>query len=184
MSKKKTADPGLDAVVDGLKESYGQGLGVPAPGPRFRPGHVRYGGRKPGTLNKRTRLAVEICESYDFHPCAMLVTVILTGKLPNPDGTFAEVDTAGRLDALKAICPFVMPRLQASATQISGPNDGPIELARANTELERAMASPGGVEIIQRAALLLSGQPDAPPARICPGPDDERARETEERRGV
>ena len=165
MSKKKTAtaDPELQAMVDGLKKSYDQRPGTPALGPGFRPGHLRFGGRKHGSLNKRTRQAVEICESYDFHPASLLITIILTGKLPNPDGTTVDIDAAGRLDALKALCPYVMPRLQANSVAVSGPDEGPIELARVNTELERAMSTPGGVEIIQRAALLMAAQ-DAPPA--------------------
>ena len=55
-------------------------------------------------------------------------------------------------------------RIEYSGTTvqtISGPNEGPIELARASGDLDRAMAAPGGVEIIQRAALLIAGQPDA-----------------------
>lgn len=182
MSKKKTADPELQAMVDGLKKSYGHGPGTPALGPPgFRPGHLRVGGRKPGSQNKRTRQAVEICESYDFHPAALLITIILTGKLQNSDGTTVDIDAAGRLDALKALCPYVMPRLQANSVAVSGPEEGPIELARASSELDRAMAVPGGVEIIQRAALLLAGQPDAAPAPAIHASDDEREREKAER---
>jgi hypothetical protein len=175
-NKNKIADTeSLAMMVNGLKRT---------------PGHLKFGGRVKGSLNKRTRQAIEICEAMDFHPAALLATVVLTGKLPNPDGTTVEIDATGRMDALKALCPYVMPRLQA--TQVTGKDDGPVELARATTELERAMATPGGVEIIQRAALLIAGQPDTlpapapddgakPPARLCPGPDDEREREKEER---
>jgi hypothetical protein len=94
------------------------------PATAFKSGHPRLGGRRPGSLNKRTRRAIEICEAYDFHPAAVLIAVIQTGKLPNPDGSFAEVDIAGRMDALKTLCPYVMPRLQA--TQHSNDPEAPI----------------------------------------------------------
>ena len=166
-NKNKIADTeSLAMMVNGLKRT---------------PGHLKFGGRVKGSLNRRTRQAIEICEAMDFHPAALLATVVLTGRLPNPDGTTVEIDATGRMDALKALCPYVMPRLAANSVAVSGPDEGPIELARVNTELERAMSTPEGVEIIQRAALLIAGQPDALPAPAIHAPDDEREREKAER---
>jgi hypothetical protein len=82
--------------------------------------------------------------------------------MPNEDGTETVVTSELRFAAGKEAAGYLIPKV--SAVQISGPNEGPIELARANTDLDRAMAAPGGVEIIQRAALLIAGQPDALPA--------------------
>ena len=75
-----------------------------------------------------------------------------------------------KIDISKSLAGFFYPKLNAQ--QITGPNEGPIELARASSELERAMATPGGVEIIQRTALLIAGQPDALPAPAIHAPDN------------
>jgi hypothetical protein len=108
---------------------------------------------------KRSLEAKEIAEQMGFHVVTFLVRAANEGVMLNPDGTETVLDAAMRLDAGKAVAPYLTPKLIAQT--ISGPNEGPIELARANTELDRAMAAPGGVEIIQRAALLIAGQPDA-----------------------
>jgi hypothetical protein len=147
MTKKQTATSELQATADGLKKTYGQSS-TPA---GFKIGHPRLGGRKPGSQNKRTRQAIEICEAMDFHPAALLATVVLTGKLPNPDGTTVEIDASGRMDALKALCPYVMPRLQA--TQVTGKDDGPIAVA--TLDISRIMADPALVEQAQNIALAL-----------------------------
>lgn len=153
MNKKQTTESELTATVDGLKQSY-IASETSAAGPGFKPGHARIGGRKQGSQNKRTRQAIEICESYDFHPVATLITVITTGKLPNADGTFAEVDTPGRLDALKSLCPYVMPRLQS--TQVTGKDDGPIEVEN-GFDINVLMADPASIELAQALALKLAG---------------------------
>lgn len=140
------------------------------PGAAMVPSRPRYGGRKPGSPNKRTRQAIEICEAYDFHPVATLIAVITTGRLPNSDGTFAEVDTAGRMDALKALCPYVMPRLQA--TQVTGKDDGPVAVA--NFDVAQLMANPDAVKAAQDLALMLVGADrPAPGQRVLPPGDRE-----------
>jgi hypothetical protein len=86
------------------------------------------GGRKVGSPNKRTRHALEICEELDFHPAAFLATIAMTGLMPNADGTSTPVSTEERLKAGVALCPFIMPRLQATQTQITGKDEGPIQV--------------------------------------------------------
>lgn len=73
-----------------------------------------------------------------------------------------------KIDICKSLAGFFYPKLNAQ--QITGPNEGPIEVARANTELERALATPEGVEAAQKLALLMA-QADTPPApaRLSPG---------------
>ncbi len=108
----------LDDKIQTLKSTA-------VPGPSgFQPGHARVGGRRPGSLNKRTKRVLEVCVEMDFHPAATLISIITTGKLPNADGTSIDIDVAGRLDALKTLCPYVMPRLQA--TQLSGDPEAPL----------------------------------------------------------
>lgn len=164
MTKKQTANAEMQATADGLKKTYGQ----PGTGAGFKIGHPRLGGRKPGSQNKRTRQAIEICEAMDFHPAALLATVVMTGKLPNPDGTTVDIDAAGRMDALKAICPYVMPRLQA--TQVTGKDDGP--LAVATLDISRILADPALVEQAQNLALaMVDADRNPAPARILPPGD-------------
>ncbi len=123
----------------------------------------RLGGRQPGSLNKRTKAAIEICESYDFHPVATLITVITTGKLPNADGTFADVDTPGRMDALKSLCPYVLPRL--AQTALTGKDAGP--LAVATLDMTRILADPALVLQAQNLSLAMTDADREPaPARI------------------
>jgi hypothetical protein len=131
----------------------------------FQPGHPRCGGRKKGSLNKRTRQAIEICEAMDFHPASLLATVIMTGKLPNPDGTTTDIDAAGRLDALKALCPYVMPKLQA--TQVTGKDEGPVNLQ--TVDIAKILADPSlakaAVDLAMKMALAeAADQPAIEPA--------------------
>jgi hypothetical protein len=164
--------------------------------PGFQPGHLRVGGRTKRTAAQARSLADEL----GVDPLAYLLNLLAVDATEElefaADGTERRVKLPVsrelKIDISKSLAGFFYPKLNAQ--QITGPNEGPIEVARANTELERAMAAPGGVELIQRVALLLAGQPDAlpapaihapddgakPPARIC-GPDEEREREKEER---
>ena len=164
--------------------------------PGFQPGHLRVGGRTKRTAAQARSLADEL----GVDPLAYLLNLLAVDATEElefaADGTERRVKLPVsrelKIDISKSLAGFFYPKLNAQ--QITGPNEGPIEVARANTELERAMAAPGGVELIQRVALLLAGQPDAAPApaihapddgakapaRIC-GPDDEREREKEER---
>jgi hypothetical protein len=91
----------------------------------FRPGHPRFGGRKKGSENKRTREVREILERLNWHPVEFLATVAMTGQMPNPDGSFTPVDAIERLGAAKAIAPFCAPKLQAVDAQVNTDTDAP-----------------------------------------------------------
>jgi len=163
----------------------------------FESGHPRFGGKRKNS----TQQIRDLCAELSVEPMRFLLLLVRDGwcsQVIFEGGKKRKVEVAVplelRCDLAKYVSRFLHPVLSASQTQISGPDEGPIELARASSELERAMAAPGGVEIIQRAALLIAGQPeiigppiDGPddgakaPARICPGPDDEREREKAER---
>lgn len=145
--------------------------------PGFQVGHPRQGGRK-----KRTaQMARDLADSLGCDPLAFLMGLIQNDTYMQteigPDGKKKKVEIAVtmdlRLDAAKTVVNYLYPRLNAQ--QITGPNEGPIELARANTELERAMMTPEGVEAVQKLALLMA-QADTPPApaRILPPADEYR----------
>ena len=77
-----------------------------------------------------------------------------------------------RVQCMAESLPYLYPKLQSQALAVTTREDNGLDLAC--IEMERAMAAPGGVEIIQRAALLMAAQ-DAPldsaPARILPPGD-------------
>src|SRR5262249_9677832 len=85
----------------------------------YQLGHPRLGGRKPGSLNRRTRLAIEICEQMGFHPAAFLATIAYTGFMPNADGSTTPVTPDDRLKAATALAPFVMPKLATTQTEVT-----------------------------------------------------------------
>jgi hypothetical protein len=164
--KGNTADiAAMNTTADGLKKPYGQ----PVTAGAFKIGHPRVGGRKPGSPNRRTKQALEICEELSFHPAAFLATIALTGLMPNPDGSTTPVTTDDRLRAATALAPFVMPRLQA--TQVTGKDDGP--LAVATLDMSRILADPALVEQAQNIALALADADrcPAPAQRVLPPGD-------------
>ena len=154
--------------------------------PGFQPGHLRLGGRQKRTAAEARSLA----DTLGVDPLAYLLNLLAVDATEElefaADGTERRVKSPVsrelKIDISKSICGMFYPRLNAQ--QISGPDEGPIELARANTELERAMMTAEGVEAVQKLALLMAGQGALPApainAPVC-GPDDEREREKEER---
>jgi hypothetical protein len=144
------------------------------PGHRFEIGHPRWGGKR----RNSSQLVRDLCEEMDVNPMRFMLAIIKDGwcsQVVIEDGKKKRVEVVAslemRADLAKYVSRFVFPVL--SASEISGPDEGPIELARVNTELERAMSTPGGVEIIQRAALLMAAQdaPQAPTPRVIPPGD-------------
>jgi hypothetical protein len=145
------------------------------PGHRFESGHPRWGGKRKNS----TQQVRDLCAELDVDPLRFLLALVKDGfttQVIFEGGKKKHVQVTCplelRCDLAKYISRFLYPVLSATQTQISGPDEGPIELARANTELERAMMTPGGVEIIQRAALLIAGQSDALPVLAIHAPDD------------
>ena len=153
MSKDKIAKSELQVTVDGLKESYGQPR-TASMGPGFHPGHKKFGGRVRGSQNKRTKLALEICQELNFHPAAFLATCALTGQMPNPDGSSVPISTEDRLRAATALAPFCMPKLQA--TQLSGNPDAPLAVDT-GFDINALLADPAAVELAQALALKIEG---------------------------
>src|ERR1039458_9358806 len=127
--------------------------------PGFQPGHLKVGGRTKRTAAQARSLADEL----GVDPLAYLLNLLAVDATEElefaADGTERKIKVPVsrelKIDISKSICGMFYPRLNAQ--QISSPDGGPVEIERVNTELERAMAAPGGVEIIQRAALLIAG---------------------------
>jgi hypothetical protein len=74
-----------------------------------------------------------------------------------------------RVECWTQALPYLYPKLQSQALAVTTREDNGLDLAC--IEMERAMSTPDGVEIIQRAALLIAGQPDAI-GPLIDGPDD------------
>ena len=165
MNTKQTEQSELQAAADGLRKTYGQ----PGAGPGFKIGHPRVGGRKPGSQNKRTKMALEICQELNFHPAAFLATIALTGLMPNPDGTATPVTTDDRLRAALGLAPFVMPKL--AQTTLSGNDGGPIEVDNSGFDIRMIMADESLLEAAQKLALAMSAPKPAPVQRILPPGD-------------
>ena len=142
--------------------------------PGFQPGHLRVGGRTKRTAAQARSLADEL----GVDPLAYLLNLLAVDATMElefaADGTERRVKSPVsrelKIDISKSICGMFYPRLNSQT--ISNPEGGPVEIERVNSELERAMSMPGGVEIIQRAALLIAGQdalPSPTPRVIPPG---------------
>ena len=115
-------------------------------GHRFHEGHARFGGRKKRTAAQARALADEMgVDPLEFmlgllKSDVIDQTVIENGKRKKVK---AVVPLDVRLDAAKTVINYMYPRL--TATQVTGADDGPVELATldftpilANPELSRA----------------------------------------------
>lgn len=142
-------------MADADSTLLGQGdAGQDAPkrrGNPFQPGHPKFGGRKKGSPVKRTKEAREIADALGFHPVEFLARVATTGKIPNPDGTETPVSPQDRLDAAKAIAPYIVPKLQA--TTLTGKDDGPIEVD--TFDMATLLKDPEAAKAAQALALKL-----------------------------
>lgn len=121
----------------------------------FKPGHPRFGGRKKGSQNKRTREVQEILDRLDFHPVEFLAIVASTGQMPNPDGSFTAVDAVERLGAAKAIAPFCAPRLQAVEAQVNGIAEPQLSVVLPTTQI---LSDPKLCDALNDLALLVAQQ--------------------------
>jgi hypothetical protein len=85
-----------------------------------------------------------------------------------PDGSEKQVkiavDLATRLDAAKAVTPYLHPRLNAQT--ISGPGDGPLEVA--GLDMTKIMENPALVEMAQALALAMIEATPAPETKLLP----------------
>lgn len=124
----------------------------------FQKGHAFAGGRKSGVPQRRYKTALEVAEKMGFHPVQFLATVALTGRIPNPDGSFTVVTSAERLDAAKAVVPYVLPKL--SQQQVTNAKGGPVEVAV--LDVNKLLSDPEAARAAQDLALRIAAQDDDP----------------------
>jgi hypothetical protein len=134
-------------------------------------GHAKWGGRKKGTQNKRTRFAHDVAENMGVDPVRFLLEIVhsdalqivvtdpITGKVMlNPDGTprrmWIAVTTQERLDASKTLIGYMYPKLQAM--QITGQDGGPVEVA--SLDMTQILMDPELAKAAQQMALMLADQ--------------------------
>ena len=149
------------AKLDGLKD--------PAPSKPgkhlFAPGHPKYGGRKKGSKNKRTKLAEAIFDKLEkeigpVDPIEGLLRIGSNKKLP----------VATRIEALKAVLPFLYPRLQAMA--LTSNSETPTEV---KIDVAGIIASPELATAAQKLGLALAAAPKRalPPAVVVDQDEDD-----------
>ena len=121
----------------------------------FKPGHPRFGGRPKGSPIKRSKEAQAIAEKLGFCVVEWLINIALTGDMQNADGSVTQVGTDLRFEAGKTVAPYLRPKLLA--TQVTGPNDGPINVV--GFDLNRFLESPEAIDAAQKLSLVISAQP-------------------------
>lgn len=129
------------------------GVGQRNVGHRFPEGHTRFGGRKKRTAQMARELADELgCDPLRFmmqiiNADTIEQTVIENGKKKR---VTVAIPLETRMDAAKTVANYLYPRL--SAQQITGANDGPVEMV--GLDLTAIMADPSA----QRLAMLIASQ--------------------------
>ena len=139
------------------------------PGNPFKLGHPKWGGRQKGSPIKRSQEAQAVAEKLGFHVVEFLVRAANEGIMLNPDGTQTKLDTSQRLDAGKAVAPYLTPKLIAQ--QITGPDGGPVAVV--GFDMSKLMSDPAMVEAAQLLALRMSESDGARQIEAAPEPDTE-----------
>ena len=101
----------------------------------FESGHPRYGGKRKNS----TQQIRDLCSELSVEPMRFLLLLVRDGwcsQVIFEGGKKRKVEVAVplelRCDLAKYVSRFLHPVLSASTSQISGPDEGPIELARVN----------------------------------------------------
>jgi len=149
-------------------------------------GHPRYGGRRKGSLNKKTVEIKQLASQMGVDPVAYLCTIVgcdgalqipvvepETGKnVIDADGKpvlrWIAITTRQKLDACKELMPYIRPKL--AATQLTGKDGGPIETA--TLDITQILADPELARNAQELALRMADQMDASDGPREPVPVD------------
>lgn len=141
---------------------------------QFQPGHPRYGGRKRTASQVRA-----MAEKAGVEPMEYMLNLLTVDAVEE-----VQIDARGKerrvkvpighetkIDICKALLNFFHPRL--NATQITGANDGPVELA--TLDLTPIMSDPELCRAAEQVALALAehdlDQRALPPALDVPVKD-------------
>lgn len=118
----------------------------------FQPGHKRVGGRKAGQPTKR-QLFDEVCARHKFSAVDWVVQCVKTGVTPaTADRPSQPISQSDRCRMAETLLSFSAPRL--SATQVTGANEGPVQVATIN--VLDLMSDPLTAAAAQRVALSIS----------------------------
>ena len=125
-------------------------------GHRFQEDHPRYGGRK----KKTAAQARELAEQLGVDPLEYMLKLLTVDVIDE-----VEIDAKGKprkvkvaighdlkIDICKTLANFFYPRL--TATQVTGANEGPLELA--TFDLTPLIADPKAAEVLLQAAMLMA----------------------------
>ena len=143
----------------------------------FQPGHPKYptAGRKKRTAQMARDLATKLgCDPLDFM-MKIINCDTFTQTAVGEDGQKRKVevtvDLATRLDAAKAVTPFLYPRLNAQ--QVTGTDGAPIAVAA--LDVNKLLADPAALELAQTLALRMTtqGAPQQLPAPAAVEPEPE-----------
>jgi hypothetical protein len=136
-------------------------------------GHPRYGGRRPGSVNKKTATLKNLAEQMGTDPAETLLNIVqhdciqvpmideVTGKpLTDANGKpmlkWITFSTRMRMDACKELMPYLAPRLASVA--LSGSEGGPIKIA--TLDVTQIILDEDTARAAQRMALMLADQMD------------------------
>jgi hypothetical protein len=137
----------------------------------FQPGHARYGGRKRTASQVRAMAEKAGIEPMEYMLKLLTVDVVEEVKIDAKGKERRVKVPVGhelKIDICKALLNFFHPRL--NATQITGANEGPVELA--TLDLTPILANPELARAAQEIALALAEQEAAQcalPAPPAPG---------------
>ena len=155
----KQREENLLAHLDGLKDPAPQKPGKHL----FAIGHPKFGGRRKGSRNKRTKLAEAIIERLEqelgpVEPLEALLRIGANKRLP----------VVVRMDALKSILPYIYPKLQSVDVNSTTP-DGPAETT---VNVAAIIADPELAAAAQKLALAALTPKRALPAVVSQDEDD------------
>jgi hypothetical protein len=137
-------------------------------------GHPKWGGRRPGTLNKRTRYAHEVAEKMRVDPVAYLLSIInqeatqeviinpqtgeaiLDPATGQPKRRWVPVTRDQRIDAAKALLGYLYPKLQA--VQVTGKDEEPLQVEMSALSVTQILSDPALADAAQKMALMLAEQ--------------------------
>lgn len=142
------------------------------PGSIFAKGHPRFGGRKKGSVNKRTKHARDLAAEMGADPIEFLLRIMTSESIEvamvdekgktvldfngKPVLVHEAIPLAMKIDAAKNVAPYVRPKLQS--TQITGAEDGPVQVQLPTAEI---LANDKISDAMQDLALLVASQQDA-----------------------
>ena len=143
-----------------------------SPGHRFEIGHARFGGKRKNS----TQQVRDLCAEMDVEPMQFMLELIKNGvttQVVIENGKKKRVEVAVslemRVDLAKYVSRFIHPTL--TATQVTGKDDGPIEMASLN--ISAILSDPALVEQAQNIALAMveADRNPEPAQRILPPGD-------------